>query len=264
MEIIIENLSSPGAQFSKNTNEVMLKIFSWINDNNCPKLQFIDFRRGLERDVKINDNNARNIYPLLKNSGLVEYQGGEVLDTASFFTKRGLAYINALQMIESIEQGDYTKKQKEQALNEVNIILGIITFDSVAKLIKNDDLNYSEGLKWYIQYLTKFGKINKEEFALMVHTMAENPNTWYDEIKENISKYRNGDVDINVKVRVRNDQKIQKSTGQQTRLEGISFFTAYTYYAALVNQAAITRKVKDYQVIVDGMTEKLEILFEED
>ena len=87
MEFIIENCSSPGAQFSRSTNQVMLKIAEWINQNNEPDLMFIDFRRRLEKEAKINDNNARNIYPLLKNGGLVEYQSGSISgkSAGSFF-----------------------------------------------------------------------------------------------------------------------------------------------------------------------------------
>ena len=48
MEFIIENCSSPGAQFSRSTNQVMLKIAEWINQNNEPDLMFIDFRRRLK------------------------------------------------------------------------------------------------------------------------------------------------------------------------------------------------------------------------
>lgn len=53
MEIIIENCSSPGAHFSKNTNEVLLKIYQWISENNKPILPFIDFRRRLEVEKRL-------------------------------------------------------------------------------------------------------------------------------------------------------------------------------------------------------------------
>ena len=39
--------------FSKNTNEVLLKIYQWISENNKPILPFIDFRRRLEVEKKI-------------------------------------------------------------------------------------------------------------------------------------------------------------------------------------------------------------------
>ena len=272
MEFIIENCSSPGAQFSRSTNQVMLKIAEWINQNNEPDLMFIDFRRRLEKEAKINDNNARNIYPLLKNGGLVEYQAGGELETGSFFTRRGKAYIIALETKALIDSSDYTKKQKEAASVEVDQILENIVYDSVKLLIENKELNYSESLKWYVLFLSKFGKINRQEFALMIHQMRENPNEWEEKITPIIQQYRNQDVDITVKVRVRNDQKIQAKTGERTRLEEISYFTAYSYYSSLIDQSGITysggnirimrKKIKDYHVITETGRSKVDYLVE--
>lgn len=262
MEFIIENCSSPGAQFSRSTNQVMLKIAEWINQNNEPDLMFIDFRRRLEKEAKINDNNARNIYPLLKNGGLVEYQAGGELETGSFFTRRGKAYIIALETKALIDSSDYTKKQKEAASVEVDQILENIVYDSVKLLIENKELNYSESLKWYVLFLSKFGKIYRQEFALMIHQMRENPNEWEEKITPIIQQYRNQDVDITVKVRVRNDQKIQAKTGERTRLEEISYFTAYSYYSSLIDQSGITKKIKDYHVITETGRSKVDYLVE--
>ena len=102
MDIIIENCSSPGAHFSKNTNEVLLKIYEWINKNNKPELPFIEFRRRLENEEKINDNNARNIFPLIKNYGFVNYEKGVSIQYKYFFTNVGLAYCKALEAIKKI------------------------------------------------------------------------------------------------------------------------------------------------------------------
>ena len=263
MEIIIENCSSPGAHFSKNTNLVMLKIYHWILSNNNPELPFIEFRRRLEKEEKINDNNARNIYPLLKNGGLVEYQAGADLETASFFTRRGLPYLKALETKELIEQDEsYSKKQKTEAGEQVDEILGNIVYDSIELLIENKKLNYSQSLKWYLLFLSRFRKINKQEFAIMIHTMNTNENNWEQELTPLIEKYRKQEIEITVKVRVRNDQKIQQSSGERTRLEDISFFTAYSYFSSLIDQAGLTRKVKDYHCVVENGAEKIDYLVE--
>lgn len=262
MEIMIENCSSPGAHFSKNTNEVLLKIYEWIIKNNKPELSFIEFRRRLEQEAKINDNNARNIYPLLKNGGLVEYQAGGALDSGTFFTKRGLAYLKALETKDMIMQSDYTIKQKEEASVQVDEIMGSIVCDSLEELLKNKVLNYSDSLRWYLLFLSKYGKINKQEFALMVCTMNQEVDDWQAKIGPTIELYRKKEVDINVKVRVRNDQKIQRSTGEKTRIEDISYFTAYSFYSGLINQAGLTRKVKDYFFMVEDNSEKIEYLLE--
>lgn len=262
MDIIIENCSSPGAHFSKNTNAVLLKIYEWINKNNKPELPFIEFRRRLEKEEKINDNNARNIYPLLKNSGLVEYHPGKELDSGSFFTRRGLAYLKALETREMIMQSDYTKKQKEDASVQVDEIMGRIVCDSLGNLLKNKELNYSESLKWYLMFIEKYKKINKQEFALMVYIMNNYSGDWQKQIEPIIDKYRRKEIDINVRVRVRNDQKIQQSTGEKTRMEDIAYFTAYSFYSGLINQAGLTRKVKDYFLIKEDSIGKVDYLLE--
>ena len=125
MEFIIENCSSPGAQFSRSTNQVMLKIAEWINLNNEPDLMFIDFRRRLEKEAKINDNNARNIYPLLKNGGLVEYQAGGELETGSFFmriSQRGTGnsrrYFPFYRMFECVKKSFFEHLPGKQLLKK--------------------------------------------------------------------------------------------------------------------------------------------------
>ena len=42
-------------------------------------------------------------------------------------------------------------------------------------------------------------------------------------MEENISSYRNGDIDIEVSISVRNDIALRKKTGQERRMEKISF-----------------------------------------
>ena len=84
---------------------------------------------------------------ILKNGGLVEYQAGGELETGSFFTRRGKAYITTLETKALIDSSDYTKKQKEAASVEVDQILENIVYDSVKLLIENKELNYSESLK---------------------------------------------------------------------------------------------------------------------
>ena len=262
MDYVIENCSSPGAQFSKSTNQVILKINEWIKNNKQPNLLFNEFRKRVEKEAEINGNNARNIYPLLKNGGLINYQPKEILKTESFFTRRGLAYINALQLKSLIENSDYSELQKEKANIEVDRMLENMICDSIQQLLGNKELNYSETLRWYLLFLSTFGKINKKEFAVMVYYMTNHKNIWKDKISPLIEKYRDNEIDFKIKVRVKNDRKIQQRTGEKTRLEDISFFTAYSYYSSLVDQAGLTKKIKDYHMIIDEAKEKIDFLLE--
>lgn len=246
MQIIIENCSSAGAHFSDKTNNVLLKIHKWITENNEPSLRFIEFRGHLKNDMGINDNNARNIYPLLKNCGFAEYAPGDVLDTSKFFTPKGTAYIMSLEALQLIEKEEYTQEQKRVVSLELKSILYELVYEGVAKLVHNDELNYSESMKWFIMFLLEYGKINKNEFAYMVYQMSNDDEDWKFKTKSVIEGYRNKEITIDVKVRVRNDQDIKKKTGETTRLEEISYFTAYSYYAALFVQAGLIHKGENY------------------
>ena len=97
MKIEIENTSSPGASFTDNTNDVLLKINDWIKNHISEVLPFKEFRMILQQEKGINDNNSRNIYPLLKNSGLIKYENRGNLTVSEFFTNTGSAYIAALE-----------------------------------------------------------------------------------------------------------------------------------------------------------------------
>ena len=68
MIIEIENTSSPGASFTSNTNSVLLKTYEWICEHKGISIPFKEFRMRLQSEKGINDNNNRNIYPLLKNA----------------------------------------------------------------------------------------------------------------------------------------------------------------------------------------------------
>ncbi|WP_308511490.1 hypothetical protein [uncultured Veillonella sp.] len=254
MEITIENCSSPGAQFSENTNNVLKLIYHWILDNDFPELEFIEFRRKLA-GIGINDNNARNIYPLMKNSGFIEYSSRGILDTSKFFTSKGKAYILILETLLLIESENQNDKS-ESAILLLRKILEELIYDGVEQIINN--AKYKEGLRWFLMFLLEYEKINKNEFAYMVYQMKHTPGEWIVVSKPIIEQYREGLIDINVKVEVHNDNKIKEKTGYETRLEGIEFFTAYNYYYPLVIHSGIAYKDGAYCCLKDR--EKLELL----
>ncbi len=97
----------------------------------------------------------------------------------------------------------------------------------------------------------------------MVYTMNQDGEKWENQIAPFIAKYRKKEMAIKVKVSVKNDKKRQKSTGEKTRIEGISRFTAYEYYSGLVNQAGLTIKEKDYFVINENSIDKIKYLLED-
>ena len=97
----------------------------------------------------------------------------------------------------------------------------------------------------------------------MVYLMnTEDKENWKEKSKPVISAFRNKEIDINVEVKVRNDLKIKEKTGETTRLEGISFFTAYNFYSSLINQTGLTMKIKDYCYLKESVSGMLKNLLE--
>lgn len=264
MEITIENLSSPGAHFSNNTNKVILDTYKWIDENDVQKMKYNEFRKEVAKDKKINDNNARNIYPLLKNCGFVEYQSGGVLETDKFFTNRGLAYVKVLETIEILETApEYTVGQKEQAVEKLKALLCSLIDEALDVLLQVPESHYKDGIKCFLDYLLRFEKINKTEFAYRVYYWKESEDNWYEEMKDNIARYRNHEMEIKVHVKVRNDNVRKAETGKESRIEDISFFTAYSFYSGLLSQAGLIKKSHDYFYLQDGMEDRVkELLLE--
>lgn len=152
MEILIENTSSPGASFTPNTNAVLLKTYQWICENQGISLSFKEFRMRLQTDKKVNDNNNRNIYPLLKNGELASYEKGSDLHVDYFFTNTGLAYVKTLEMIEMIENEDYTSRQREDAIKKCEMIKQEIITDALFKVVEHKEVNYVEPFQEMIMH----------------------------------------------------------------------------------------------------------------
>lgn len=242
MNIVIENCSSPGASFTENTNSVILKCYSWIQEHpNCKKT-FKEFRLDLQKEKGINDNNARNIYPFLKNCGFIRYNRNEIVNYNNFFTNNGLAYIRVLEAIKLLKDEGLNSVEKKEAHEKLILIKQDIIMEGLKKLLKVPDSNYKMEYVSCIRFLLKFERINKIEFAYLLYEKNHDMISYLDNMNNNILSYRNGDIDIEVSISVRNDIKLRKETGRERRLETISFLTAYTYILGTLNQAGIVKK----------------------
>lgn len=264
MRIDIENTSSPGASFTDNTNDVLLKISDWIAEHESAILPFKEFRMTLQREKGINDNNSRNIYPLLKNGGLIQYENRGELAVKNFFTKTGRAYVTALDTKRLIKNSDqYSSEQKRNALSKFDIIISEIIRSSISKLLKNEDLNYVEPLKWFIAYLLRYKKINKTEFAYFLFEKKTNSvKQALENAEQNILDYRDGTLDFDVNISVRNDIDLREKTQSDKRKEGLSFLTSYTYFSSLLQQADIVVKKEGYFVLKEERRSELEKILE--
>lgn len=246
MIIEIENTSSPGASFTPNTNFVLLKTYEWICEHKGIEIPFRQFRMRLQSEKGINDNNNRNIYPLLKNGGLVSYEKGCNLIVDSFYTNTGLAYVKTLQAMAMLEEAEYEEGQKIAALKRFEMILEEIVSGTLKNIMNQPDVNYVEPFRDMIRFLLKFDKISKIEFAYLLYAKQENK---LDSISQAIQSYRCGEIEIDVYVKVRNDIEIREKTNTDKRKEGLTFLTSYGYFVSLLQQAGLIRKDDKYYIV---------------
>lgn len=242
MLITIENCSSPGASFTDNTNEVIIKCNEWINEHTDYNKSFRQFRKELQSEKGINDNNARNIYPFLKNCGLIKYEAKGILKYNSFFTERGLAYVKTLESIKMLVESTNDTSNERRALEEFYSIKENIIFLGLSDLLKVPDSNYTEEYIACLKFLIKYSSINKVEFAYLLYEKSLDKDMYIANMKDNIELYRNNEIDIEVQVSVRNDIKIREKTNLARRIEGISFLTAYSYILGTLCQCGIVVK----------------------
>ena len=263
MIIEIENTSSPGASFTKNTNAVLLKTYEWICENKGLVLPFHDFRMRLQKDKGINDNNNRNIYPLLRNGGLATYEPGSSIHVDCFYTNTGLAYVKTLESIKFIiEDANYTKKQKEDAIKRFELIQNEIVYNSLKKIVAQPDINYVQPIQDMIDYLLRFEKINKTEYAYYLYVKhSRDRQKALETMVANVDSYRKGDLVIEVNVRVRNDLDLRKKTNSKQRKEGLSYLTSYNYFTSLLQQAGLITKIEgNYYCVIEEKRHLLEQL----
>lgn len=263
MLIEIENTSSPGASFTDNTNDVLLKINDWIKQNEDLVLPFKEFRITLQREKGINDNNSRNIYPLLKNGGLIQYENRGSLATKNFFTKTGQAYVAALdtkQILSKSEQ--YTDEQKRIASQKLDAIVSEIIRGALSKILKNKELNYVNPFREFMAFILNYNKINKTEFAYYLYERKySDVAATLKSIEQNVLDYRAGNLEFDINVNVRNDINLRERTNSDKRKEGLSFLTSYTYFSSLLLQADIVTKKDGYFVLKEERrTELIKLL----
>lgn len=260
MHIIINNCSSPGASFTDNTNQVILSCYEWVTEHSGEVKPFIEFRKEVSKAKNFNDNNARNIYPLLQNVGFVLYGKGANLEYDHFFTRTGKAYAKMVETEKLILESDYSEKDKKDALKQMQQAKETLIYQGLLKLLSRDS-NYRKEMAECLRFLTEFKKINKTEFAYLLYSISECLDSGT--VKKDIDMYRMGDLTIDVTVSVRNDIELREKTGDKKRKEGLSFLTAYSYFCGLFEQAGlITKSEAGYFSIVSNAEERIKKLLE--
>ncbi len=260
MEITIENTSSPGAHFSNNTNSVILKCFDWLEEHEDKDYKFADFRKAAAEEKGFNDNNARNIFPLLNNCGFIKYESGGTICRNTFFTNTGQAYVKTLKSIELIENSN--EVEKNNIIKELEKIQINLKKKGLANLLAQNT-NYREEFIAILEFLLKHKKISKEEFAYLIFIKNKSANNYLDTTDTFIKEYREGNKSLEVKVSIRNDDKTKTETGEDRRIEDITYLTSYSYITTFLRQCNVLNKdEKGYLKLNSDEIEYVEKLIE--
>ncbi len=263
MKITIGNCSSPGASFTDNTNSVIMKCNEWINEHQNDIKPFREFRRELEREKGVNDNNARNIYPFLKNCGFISYDAGKKLRYSTFFTDRGLAYVKTLEAIEMIEEADATLEAKKEARQKLNQVKEQIIVSGVVRLLKVPDSNYTQEYIACLKFLRKFSKINKVEFGYLLYEKQLDQKNYLENMTSNVEAYRKNELMIDIQVSIRDDTDSKQSENSGRRIGGIKYLTAYSYILNTLQQGGIVVKDNNYYILPSDRHELADNLIKE-
>lgn len=264
MKLVVKNCSSPGASFTNNTNYVILSCYEWVLAYPDEVKPFVNFRKEVAKAKNFNDNNARNIFPLLKNCGFVNYEKGLTIKYEKFFTNLGLAYCKSLDAINKISQDEtYSHNKKQEAISKLQLINEKILYEGIAKLLKVKDSNYHDAFLNFMKCFMEFDKMNKPEFAYMLYEMEANSKDITNSMQENILAFRKGELNFEVEIDVRNDKDIREKSNQNRRKEGIDFLTAFSFFTALMTQAGLIVKDKDYYVLKKNKKDEIKKIIEE-
>lgn len=258
MIIEIKNTSSPGASFTKNTNEAILKIYKWICDNKGLELSFKDFRKKISEDTGLNDNNNRNIYPLLKNGGLAYYEKNQSNLVDNFYTKKGIAYAEMLDVLNRVSDIDCSDKTKQVVEDNIQLFINEIVYDVLQTVVRSSDANYIEPIQELIMFLLEYEKVSKIEFAYLIYECeTRDIKDALKHMRQNIIDYRNGMLDFEVKVEVRNDVEKREQMNSDSRKEDLGFLSSYGYLTNLLSEAGLVEKKNDYYVVIEEKRSEL-------
>ncbi|MBQ8459935.1 hypothetical protein IJ541_07520 [bacterium] len=246
MRIEVQNPSSPGTSFTDNTNSVLLKSYLWICEHKGLEVTYDDFRRRLEVDNIGESGNNRNIFSLLKTCGMAQYEENTTMLVDNFYTNSGLAYITVLDTLKILRQDNSTIEENvSEAETQFLDIQKELIYGALIKICSNKQSNYNKPFKDMVDFLLKYNKINKAEYAYLIYNKASK------DISNDVEAYRNGSLQM--------DFFVINRDGQQN--DGLGNFTAYTYFTSLLRQAGLIDKIENnyYKIAIEktGLLKKL-------
>ena len=73
-------------------------------------------------------------------------------------------------------------------------------------MMKNENCNYSYDFYDVLRFIKMYGSIDSTEYLLIQHERKNEPATFMDNMSDIVSKYRSGQLHINIKAKTKNDE----------------------------------------------------------
>ena len=149
MRILIENPSSAGSSLTRNTIETLKIVYSFCEEH--PSTVFDLQTIIVNADFKW--KNARTIFPLMRYLEFVSYERYTNLNTDSFFTSRGKAYMSTV-LLE--EEGKCTPEIKKNLTRvRESLIKG-----GLNSLLADGSCNYQWIIRRTLEFLLQYHMID--------------------------------------------------------------------------------------------------------
>ena len=183
MEIKLYSVSNPGISFTEDVDLKLISLYEYVKRNKEKRKSYSDFQDELINEQIFSGSYIRSFIPFLHNFGVIKDY--EVVNYSDFFSMNGEMYIKNII--------NYYNLRKTLESNEVynNKLLKMLKRNKEYFLCLFLDYYCENKIKYYEDYLdilyfvTKYGKISKDEFYLYKYCKINKLNS--DEI---INKYR--------------------------------------------------------------------------
>ena len=200
-EIIIPiGVSNAGVSLTEQTNNNLLKIYEWANNNKDLLLTYRQIQEKVSQECNISKSNTRMYTPFLYKNGFVgDYTNGAIYIN-NYFTDLGKAYLETLASIKSAERIDNSVvlKQLYYSLQDI-CLLG---------LMNRQKINEGEMYLDFLKFCYKYDRINADEFYRMLYEREIGTEEYIDSIEDDIKAYRNGNMSFVIKHERRSEGQV--------------------------------------------------------
>lgn len=257
MEIVVSSPGSPGTTFTDNVKSQIVVIHDVLSDTknfeNAGELRaFLEEKYGYKQAY------LRNIMAFLQNCGIVNYQRNTSFANDQFFTNIGYAYVDILKCLSVVEK-EADSDEKKMVMKALKNIEEAIYFQCLIIMMKNKECNYAQDFFDVLRFADIYKSIDSTEYLLIQYARDKNPTSFLTDIKDIVTGYRDGSIDIQVKTKTKNDsQGDAKSVNSFPYVHG-NFSKAGIFYKGLDNRFYIneTRRLE-----IDSAIKELNVVWQ--